>query len=59
MTHDHKKPRQYGDQMQCSHCGKAWDVNDPEPPKCTEGCEPRTLQRLQRPRRVRRKHGLK
>lgn len=26
--------RQYNDQMSCGKCGLAWDVNDPEPPKC-------------------------
>lgn len=26
--------RQYSDQMSCARCGTAWDVNDPEPPKC-------------------------
>lgn len=26
--------RQYSDQMQCGKCGLAWDVNDPEPPRC-------------------------
>jgi hypothetical protein len=31
---DHKKARQYSDQMHCSHCGKQWDVNDPKPPQC-------------------------
>lgn len=32
--HNHKSARQYGDQYHCSHCGKQWDVNDPEPPEC-------------------------
>lgn len=39
---------QYSDQMQCAKCGKAWDVNDPDPPECTpvrevhirKGCTP-------------------
>lgn len=35
MNNDHKSPRQYSDQIHCSHCGKQWDVNDPEPPTCT------------------------
>lgn len=26
--------RQYSDQMVCAKCDLAWDVNDPEPPKC-------------------------
>lgn len=26
--------RRYSDQMSCSKCGLAWDVNDPEPPEC-------------------------
>lgn len=26
--------RQYSDQMQCARCALAWDVNDPDPPKC-------------------------
>ena len=30
----HRRPRRYSDQMQCAHCGKAWDVNDPSPPPC-------------------------
>lgn len=34
MTTQHHNAHRYGDQMQCSHCGKAWDVNDPEPPPC-------------------------
>lgn len=25
------------DQTMCSHCGKAWDVTDPEPPECVDG----------------------
>lgn len=28
------KAIQYSDQMQCAACGLAWDVNDPEPPRC-------------------------
>lgn len=28
------KARQYSDQMLCDACGLAWDVNDPEPPRC-------------------------
>jgi hypothetical protein len=35
-TPEHKAVRQYSDEYQCSHCGKTWDVNDPEPPPCTE-----------------------
>lgn len=30
---DHKAI-QYSDEMQCARCGKAWDVNDPDPPPC-------------------------
>lgn len=26
--------RRYNDQMICGRCGLAWDVDDPEPPKC-------------------------
>lgn len=26
--------RQYSDQMNCPACGLAWDMNDPEPPRC-------------------------
>lgn len=26
--------RQYSDQMICTPCGLAWDMNDPEPPEC-------------------------
>jgi hypothetical protein len=33
MNTEHKA-RQYSDQMQCHVCGKAWDVNDPDPPEC-------------------------
>jgi hypothetical protein len=33
----HKKPRRYSDEIHCSHCGKTWDVNDPEPPACKTG----------------------
>ena len=32
----HKQARQYSDQMHCHHCGKQWDVNDPEPPPCKD-----------------------
>lgn len=28
------KARQYSDQMMCGACGLAWDVNDPDRPKC-------------------------
>ena len=28
------RARQYSDQMICHTCGLAWDMNDPEPPKC-------------------------
>lgn len=34
MTPEHKAVRQYSDQYHCSHCGKQWDVNDPNPPEC-------------------------
>lgn len=37
----HKSARQFSDQMVCSHCGKAWDVNDPEPTECTTTPAPR------------------
>jgi hypothetical protein len=30
----HATPRQFNDQIMCSHCGKCWDVNDPDPPPC-------------------------
>lgn len=30
------KARQESDQMCCGQCGLAWDVNDPEPPKCRD-----------------------
>lgn len=36
MTKSHKAARQYNDQYICSHCGKQWDVNDPDPPDCVE-----------------------
>jgi hypothetical protein len=41
----HRRPRQYSDQMQCAHCGKAWDVNDLSPPPCVSVGEV-TLQRI-------------
>lgn len=28
------KARQFSDQMCCSKCNLAWDMNDPEPPLC-------------------------
>lgn len=28
------KAIQYSDQMVCKPCQLAWDVNDPEPPRC-------------------------
>ena len=31
--------RQHSDQMMCSRCGIAYDVNDPDPPQC-----PRTME---------------
>lgn len=34
MNHNHKAARQYSDQIHCSHCGRQWDVNDPDPPEC-------------------------
>lgn len=30
----HRNPVRRGDQIECGHCGKQWDVNDPEPPEC-------------------------
>lgn len=27
---------QYSDQTRCRICGKVWDTNDPDPPKCEE-----------------------
>ncbi len=30
----HIKPIRYSDQIQCSFCGKAWDINDKDIPKC-------------------------
>lgn len=30
----HRNPHRQGDQLHCGHCGKQWDVNDPEPPSC-------------------------
>lgn len=41
----HRSPRRYGDQMQCAHCGKSWDSNDPGPPPC-EGVGEATIRRL-------------
>lgn len=34
MNHQHRAARQYSDQYHCSYCGKQWDVNDPDPPRC-------------------------
>lgn len=34
------KARQHSDQMACSECGLAWDVNDPEPPACGKKTAP-------------------
>ena len=36
MTHNHKAARRHSDQYHCHHCGKQWDVNDPDPPECTD-----------------------
>jgi len=30
---------QVSDQMNCARCGFVWDVNDPDPPKCSPGRE--------------------
>ena len=30
----HSKARRHGDQYHCAECGRQWDVNDPDPPKC-------------------------
>ncbi len=38
--HQHRMPRQYSDQIECSYCNKQWDANDPNPPTC----EPFTLE---------------
>lgn len=27
------------DQMCCGRCGLQWDINDPEPPRCTDDLE--------------------
>lgn len=35
-TNGHKKAIQQSDQMFCAWCGKAWDVNDPNPPECSD-----------------------
>lgn len=35
-TNGHKKAIQQSDQMFCAWCGKAWDVNDPHPPECSD-----------------------
>lgn len=31
---EHKNERRYNDTIECSHCGKQWDIDDPEPPQC-------------------------
>jgi ABC-type ATPase with predicted acetyltransferase domain len=38
MSTEHEAIR-YGDEYQCSKCGKAWEVNDPEPPPCKTGAD--------------------
>lgn len=38
-AHPPAQLRQYSDQMHCYHCGKQWDVNDPEPPECKTGMD--------------------
>lgn len=35
-TNGHKKAIQQSDQVFCAWCGKAWDVNDPNPPECSD-----------------------
>ena len=37
--------RQYSDQMQCGRCGLAWDVSDPEPPRCSPRPAPLPISR--------------
>lgn len=32
----HKNPVRHNDVIQCSYCGKSWDVDDQDPPLCTE-----------------------
>lgn len=39
------KARRYHDQTQCGRCGLAWDVNDPEPPRCPVDEHPETGRR--------------
>jgi len=29
----------YGDEYQCSKCGKSWEIDDPDEPSCTESVE--------------------
>lgn len=36
----HKSPRQYSDQMYCSHCQLTWDTNDMNPPECKKAGKP-------------------
>lgn len=31
---DHPNPIRQGDQYACARCGKAWDVDDQDPPPC-------------------------
>ena len=31
---NHPRAYQANDQMFCPTCGKQWDMNDPDPPKC-------------------------
>lgn len=54
LTMEHKA-RQYGDQMQCHVCGKAWDVNDPEPPECITESELKKARGLEQCKKLRRK----
>lgn len=34
-SEDKCQARQHSDQMFCEQCGIGWDMNDPDPPKCT------------------------
>ena len=32
----HESLRRYGDQYHCDKCSKQWDIDDTDPPECTE-----------------------
>lgn len=47
---NHKSPIQLSDEMLCSYCGKTWDVNDNDPPECSDTPAGQSFGRLIRSR---------